>query len=350
MAELKNLIVEGDSRLIGDTNAGKITASSIVKSGGTSSQFLKADGSVDSNSYSTTSHTHTTTLATDSGTSSITLSAGGKYKLTTGGTNVIFTMPTGSGADIYWVTYGTTTYADCKTAFDAGKLLICKMADQWDEDEMMMLGTYRWHGGRFTFSCFNGVEKYLYYTTLENSSSANWSAIQYINLYNLEHTDGRTSAITSGNATSTVYYTSVKSVVDYVDGKITGIYDVSKTAGSGISSLCCSNGNIIFTGSSGTYIATLDNFFVSFMKSIGAYDPNASLTSEEKLEKLAHLMCTSYIIKRPTTSGNITKYSNSYMNINYVGGEYYKITLGVSASGNRIEIDHGGTVTLTVNS
>lgn len=55
MAELKNLIVEGDSRLIGDTNAGKITASSIVKSGGTSSQFLKADGSVDSNSYATTS-------------------------------------------------------------------------------------------------------------------------------------------------------------------------------------------------------------------------------------------------------------------------------------------------------
>ncbi len=47
MAELKNLIVEGDSRLIGDTNAGKITASLIVKSDGTSSQFLKADGSVD---------------------------------------------------------------------------------------------------------------------------------------------------------------------------------------------------------------------------------------------------------------------------------------------------------------
>lgn len=39
-------------------------------------------------------HTHTTSLATDTGTSSITLASAGKYKLTAGGTNVIFTMPT----------------------------------------------------------------------------------------------------------------------------------------------------------------------------------------------------------------------------------------------------------------
>lgn len=39
-------------------------------------------------------HTHTTTLATDTGTSSITLVSAGKYKLTAGGTSVIFTMPT----------------------------------------------------------------------------------------------------------------------------------------------------------------------------------------------------------------------------------------------------------------
>ena len=40
-----------------------------------------------------TSHTHTTSLATDTGTSAITLAYGGKYKLSTGGTSVIFTMP-----------------------------------------------------------------------------------------------------------------------------------------------------------------------------------------------------------------------------------------------------------------
>lgn len=36
-----------------------ITASSFIKSGGTSSQFLKADGTTDNNSYSLTSHNHT---------------------------------------------------------------------------------------------------------------------------------------------------------------------------------------------------------------------------------------------------------------------------------------------------
>lgn len=55
MAELKNLIVEGDTRLIGDTNAGKITATSIKTSGGTASQFVKGDGTLDSTSYLPTS-------------------------------------------------------------------------------------------------------------------------------------------------------------------------------------------------------------------------------------------------------------------------------------------------------
>ena len=38
-------------------------------------------------------HTHTTTLATDTGTSTVSLASDGKYKLTAGGTSVIFTMP-----------------------------------------------------------------------------------------------------------------------------------------------------------------------------------------------------------------------------------------------------------------
>lgn len=40
------------------TFLGSVTATSIIKSGGTSSQFLKADGSVDSNTYATTSQLH----------------------------------------------------------------------------------------------------------------------------------------------------------------------------------------------------------------------------------------------------------------------------------------------------
>lgn len=39
-------------------------------------------------------HTHTMSLATDTGTSSITLASAGKYKLTAGGSSIIFTMPT----------------------------------------------------------------------------------------------------------------------------------------------------------------------------------------------------------------------------------------------------------------
>ena len=41
----------------------------------------------------TSGHTHTTTIASDSGTSQLTLAFGTKYKLTAGGTSYIFTMP-----------------------------------------------------------------------------------------------------------------------------------------------------------------------------------------------------------------------------------------------------------------
>ncbi len=56
MAQLKNIIVEGESRLIGDVNANKITASSFVNPNGTSNDFLKADGSLDSNTYITSDY------------------------------------------------------------------------------------------------------------------------------------------------------------------------------------------------------------------------------------------------------------------------------------------------------
>lgn len=54
----------------------------------------------------TSDHTHTTSLATDTGTSTITLASAGKYKLTAGGTSVIFTMPT-----IPTVSYPVTSVA-----------------------------------------------------------------------------------------------------------------------------------------------------------------------------------------------------------------------------------------------
>jgi len=50
----------------GNTNvSGSLTAASFKKSGGTSGQFLKADGSVDSNSYSLSNHSHSNYLQTE---------------------------------------------------------------------------------------------------------------------------------------------------------------------------------------------------------------------------------------------------------------------------------------------
>lgn len=49
----------------GNTNInGSVTATSLIKSGGTSAQFLKADGSVDSNTYSLSTHNHDSTYVT----------------------------------------------------------------------------------------------------------------------------------------------------------------------------------------------------------------------------------------------------------------------------------------------
>lgn len=52
-----------------------------------------------SSAYSSSTHTHTTTIAADTGTAAITLAHGSKYKLTTGGTSVIFQMPSDNNSD-----------------------------------------------------------------------------------------------------------------------------------------------------------------------------------------------------------------------------------------------------------
>lgn len=49
--------------------------------------------------FATSGHTHTTTIATSTDTSEITLTHGGKYAITAGGDSFIFTMPTDSNTD-----------------------------------------------------------------------------------------------------------------------------------------------------------------------------------------------------------------------------------------------------------
>lgn len=60
------------------------------------------------NMFADISHTHTTSLATNTGTSSITLAHGSKYKLTAGGNSVIFTMPSDNNTTLSGIAYCTT--------------------------------------------------------------------------------------------------------------------------------------------------------------------------------------------------------------------------------------------------
>lgn len=56
-------------------------------------------------------HTHSASLTTDTGTSAITLAHGEKYKLTAGGSSVIFTMPASDGNTTYTFAEGSTNGA-----------------------------------------------------------------------------------------------------------------------------------------------------------------------------------------------------------------------------------------------
>jgi hypothetical protein len=80
-----------------DLGSNSITANSVIKSGGTSSQFLKADGSVDSSIYSTTTGTVTSVAALTLGTSGTDLSS----TVATGTTTPVITLnvPTASATN-----------------------------------------------------------------------------------------------------------------------------------------------------------------------------------------------------------------------------------------------------------
>ena len=56
-------------------------------------------------------HKHSASLDTDTGTSAITLAHGGKYKLTAGGSSIIFTMPASDGNTTYTFAEGSTNGA-----------------------------------------------------------------------------------------------------------------------------------------------------------------------------------------------------------------------------------------------
>ena len=88
------------------TFSSSVTASSFVRSGGTSSQFLKADGSVDSSTYALSSHTHsyfigTTAVQTSSANQGI-----------TGISSIGFVAEGSDSASISTTISGTSTFFD----------------------------------------------------------------------------------------------------------------------------------------------------------------------------------------------------------------------------------------------
>ena len=81
------------STLTCQPSSGTIRAKSFKIIGGKSSQFLKADGSVDSSSYSLSNHTHTLSVETSNDASQITLTHNTKFKISAGGSSYVFTTP-----------------------------------------------------------------------------------------------------------------------------------------------------------------------------------------------------------------------------------------------------------------
>ncbi len=103
----------------GSTNG----AFSVTPSGGSAQSVpvhgLKSAAYTESSAYATSGHTHTTSIATSTGTNQITLAHGGKYAITAGGTSYIFTMPSDNNTDTLVTQTATTTNATYEVLFSA---------------------------------------------------------------------------------------------------------------------------------------------------------------------------------------------------------------------------------------
>ena len=110
--------------------AGDTTANSFIKSGGTASQFLKANGSVDANTYVTISHSHTLSSITD-----VTATASEVNLLDLSGLTAGWVLSADTATTASWKaptggTPATTTTADTGTTINLGNNIgnYCNMA------------------------------------------------------------------------------------------------------------------------------------------------------------------------------------------------------------------------------
>lgn len=183
------------------------------------------------------SHTHDIALATDSGTSTVTLASATKYKLTAGGKSVIFTMPTIPTVSYPVTSVNTKTGAVTLSASDVGAATSGHNHD----------GTYLKSVPQATDSTFGGFKTG--YSTSGNNRAVLLDAngVAYVTQKDTTYTfDGTYNSSTNKAAT----VSTVTSAIGALDGVITGTAGTGKTLSA-------------FSQTDGTVTATFSNISIT---------------------------------------------------------------------------------------
>lgn len=121
MAQLGSLIVTGDSRFLNTINgnisgtAANVRGTVAVANGGTGATTAAA--ALTNLGAAASGHTHSISIAADSGTNQLTMAANTKYKITAGGQSYIFTTPPDNNTNNAVTQTATSTSADYEVLF-----------------------------------------------------------------------------------------------------------------------------------------------------------------------------------------------------------------------------------------
>ena len=117
--------------------------------------------------------------------------------------NKIATMSDIPASELFVATYGTTSYADILTAYNAGKEIFCDWQFGSGTTNPLQTSTFQWYQDVFYFYFLLGTSQYI-----ANVSSSGWG----YNSVPLETTSNKTTSL-SGSSTDT-QYPSAKAVWD----------------------------------------------------------------------------------------------------------------------------------------
>ena len=257
------------------TISGSVTASSIIKSGGTSSQFLKADGSVDSTTYQSTSQKgQANGYASLDGAGKVPIaqlpSSIMEYKGTWNASTNSPSLADGTGdtGDVYRVsTAGTRNLGSGSITFDIGDYVIYN-GTIWEKSDT-----------RDAVASVNGLTGVITLTTTNIAEGTN-----------LYYTDARARAAitltTTGTSGAATYSGGVLNIPQYqsvltnpVTGTGTTNYLTKFTGTTSIgNSQIFDNGTVVGIGATSAYIDSNDKFIVvggRLAVNVGAFSPAA---------------------------------------------------------------------------